>query len=101
MVFGFVCHSLSGTPCRVLYSAIFGDDLHPRNSQVAILPPSLLFSPLSSPLRQVTNLDSLRKSRKEQIMKVACRVQAEYGFRVAAKDVANGYILEGGRDRDE
>lgn len=34
-------------------------------------------------------------------MKVACRVQAEYGFRVAAKDVANGYILEGGRDRDE
>ena len=31
-------------------------------------------------------MDSLRVVRKEQLMEVACRVQAEYGFRMAAKD---------------
>ena len=31
-------------------------------------------------------VDSLRSIRKEQLMQVACRVQAEYGFKVASKD---------------
>ena len=31
-------------------------------------------------------MDSLRSIRKEQLMQVACRVQSEYGFKVAAKD---------------
>lgn len=70
MVFGFLCHSLSGSPCRVLYSTIFGDDLQPHSTQV-------------------TTLDSLRVSRKEQLLQVACRVQAEYGFTQATRDPAN------------
>lgn len=31
-------------------------------------------------------VDSLRSIRKEQLMQVACRIQTEYGFKVAAKD---------------
>ncbi len=31
-------------------------------------------------------MDSLRTIRKDQLMQVACRVQAEFGFRTAAKD---------------
>lgn len=31
-------------------------------------------------------VDSLRSIRKEQLMQVACRVQTENGFKVAAKD---------------
>lgn len=31
-------------------------------------------------------VDSLRSMRKEQLMQVACRVQSEYGFKVASKD---------------
>jgi len=31
-------------------------------------------------------VDSLRSIRKEQLMVVACRVQSEYGIRMAAKD---------------
>lgn len=35
---------------------------------------------------QGTPVDSLRSIRKEQLMVVACRVQSEYGMRMAARD---------------
>ena len=35
---------------------------------------------------QGTPFDSFRSIRKEQLMQVVCRVQAEYGFRTVAKD---------------
>lgn len=31
-------------------------------------------------------VDSLRSIRREQLLQVACRVQTEYGFKVASKD---------------
>ena len=31
-------------------------------------------------------MDSLRQCRKEQLSQLACRVQSEYGFRLAVKD---------------
>ena len=34
------------------------------------------------------NQDALRDSRKDQVMQVACRVQAEYEFRLATRDAA-------------
>ena len=33
MVFAFICHSV-GSPCRVLYSAVFGDDLQLAANEV-------------------------------------------------------------------
>ncbi|CAI7993822.1 AP-5 complex subunit sigma-1 [Geodia barretti] len=67
MVFAFLCHSVTGTPCRILYSAVFGDDLSME-----------------------TDHDSTQKgqrtTRKEQLLQVSCRVQSEYGFRTAVKD---------------
>ena len=37
--------------------------------------------------KQVVSTDSsLRTVRKEQLMEVACRVQAEYGFRISTKE---------------
>lgn len=39
-----------------------------------------------TPRPQHTLVDSLRVVRKEQLMEVACRVQAEFGFRMATKD---------------
>ncbi len=35
MVFGLVCHSLSGSPCRILYSTIYGDDLNQQATEVS------------------------------------------------------------------
>ena len=36
MVFAFLCHSIGGTPCRILYSAVFGDDLNTETNQVSV-----------------------------------------------------------------
>ena len=33
MVFAFLCHSV-GSPCRMLYSAVFGDDLQLAANEV-------------------------------------------------------------------
>ncbi len=38
------------------------------------------------PQCQEPTLDALRRARKEQVMQVACRVQAEYGFRLATRE---------------
>ena len=38
------------------------------------------------PAPQHTPVDSLRVTRKEQLLELACRVQAEYGFRMSSKD---------------
>ena len=34
MVFAFLCHSVAATPCRILYSAVFGDDLQLEAGEV-------------------------------------------------------------------
>ena len=36
MVFGFLCHSV-GSPCRMLYSAVFGDDLQLAVNEVCLI----------------------------------------------------------------
>ena len=45
-------------------------------------------------------VDSLRSMRKEQLMQVACRVQSEYGFKLASRDrlqqkVRDDYLSSG------
>ena len=37
MVFAFLCHSVAGTPCRILYSTVYGDDINLDTSHVRTL----------------------------------------------------------------
>ena len=41
MVFAFLCHSI-GSPCRMLYSAVFGDDLQLATNEVCLLVSTIL-----------------------------------------------------------
>ena len=34
MVFAFLCHSIASTPCRVLYSVVYGEDMQSAAKQV-------------------------------------------------------------------
>ena len=74
MVFAFLCHSVSGTPCRILYSAVYGDDMQNALNQVisasrsiimifTIAPPTYSF--------QGTPAENLREIRKEQLMQAS------------------------------
>lgn len=37
MVFAFLCHSLLSTPCRILYSVVYGEDMQSAVKQVGSL----------------------------------------------------------------
>ena len=140
MVFAFFCQSVSNTPCRLLFSSVYGDDMQVALSEVGHV--QVLVGVSASPHLSLsfshttknTPVDQLREARKDQLMQVigtvvdkqlcrivtscysiyssscsqiyplvqvACRVQAEYGFRMAAKvTVPRGYLREDTTSRE-
>ncbi|XP_003384843.1 PREDICTED: AP-5 complex subunit sigma-1-like [Amphimedon queenslandica] len=75
MVFAFLCHSIAATPVRLLYSAVYGEDMQ-------------------TALKENVPVEDFRMTRKEQLLQIACRVQSEVGFRKGAKDrVLKGYAI--------
>lgn len=72
MVYGFLIHSLSPGPCRVLFSSTFVHEA---------LPDGL-------------TIHDERASKKLQLLQVAQRVQSEYSFRYVAAGSSNGGTQE-------
>lgn len=74
MVFAFFCQSVNSTPCRLLYTAVFGDDMQVAVSEVhvhaCLLSDSMCIDVFLLTITQNIPVDQLRETRKDQLMQV-------------------------------